>query len=1190
MRKNIFKLTASLIAAVMCISNLPTLTFAANTLNSYNFNNDTNGSTPAYIEGNAVVSSKWLDATEGKTAAFSMPQGAQRTRFIAKVNTEDTFLLTLFDGTDYEEIRVTPKSTDSAMLYVVVDDGHINVVYANELIEQRKSHILTTITKVQIKNARIDNVTIGDTDISAMPVNLHMYLDGENIKLGYIAFNPDKGTFPAISATWRTVNENGQSTYYNVGESVSIPEAEYIKCSVTYDNSSVDLPAKKVSDLDVLIFDYPVTTTYNSSAGAQSGITFKKYTTGTNWTSLPAQTDWSEYDELVIRARSKNATDRVYQANIHSINPSNVTSYFFTFFIADWGKDTYKDVILPIGKESSLDSASTASTWSNVTTFDLGTDLSTQQREEGTLTATERDTRIDYQSVFLRKKDILSEYSDKEYILNAQKRYKNTTDYAQSIIQKGHPRIFLTPEKIEELKKDVVSNDYLKKIYTLLQKTVTESIKKPVTQGDSGRAPEIAKAALIYNLSPDESIKEWIEDSVDALIASERNEWNYNSISFLQVGDTMRAMALVYDWMYNHWDADRNLKMRNAIMHYGIEPTIRTLRAGKRWAGAGQGNWNQSILSGIGMGILSICDDEDYSELTNEILERVVKSLFYGQRDFDENGAHAEGVAYWHYAMDTFIPFEAALSQICGTNSGLLDDPKMAITGYFPVMMTGPQGIFSFADSIYPGNVRSAAYYRLSEYFDNPVFGAYQYKLSNTKTEKGDDDLLSLLFYNKAGYDNNEGTHMFQFFPGPTESFALKPEGNTYLAFKGGQNGISHSQLDIGTFVYDDQNVRWICDLGRDTYDNYNNKTQYYRNRAEGNNCIVINPDGGIDQVKNAKADVTEYKVGKDAAYALIDMSAAYSNKAKSVKRAFMMTDNFETLVIQDEITAEGALSKVYSFMHTSQNIELSDDGKSAVLTCSDGREAKVYVTLLSNCGAKLSIMEPTLLSGQLPQGQFGNGAYKKLAVKAENALNPTFTVVISRSQTHSYNSIIPVNQWGSNFDFGETMKIKASESVLSILPKTVSGCTLTTQYLDGSAADGVTYSLAENYQGISINGNEIIVSDNADAVNMKVNVQKGSDTASLTIPMKKDYTLLDGDVYVQGGAPLTEGEHTVTTFYEDSTLSENGNVYIAHFRGEQLVKVGIDTLASNFIKGDKVRIFIWKENLSPIIEDKTVN
>lgn len=1191
MRKNICKLTGALIAAVMCISSLPTLTYAADTLNSYNFNDDTNGQTPAYIEGDAVISSKWLDATEEKTAAFTMPQGAQRTRFIAKVKAEDTFLLTLYDGADYEEIRVTPKSTDSAMLYAIVDDGHINVVFENELIENRKSHIITTLTKVQIKNVRIDNVDIGDTDISAMPVNLHMYIDKENIKLGYIAFNPDKDTFPAISATWSTaMDENGQSTYYNAGESVLIPEADYIKCSIAYDNSTVSLPAKKVSDLDVLIFDYPgVSTGYNSTTNKQGGITLKN-TSGSSWVPEPAQPDWSEYDELVIRAVSKNATDRVYQANIYSKNPSNATSYFFTFFIADWGKSTYKDVILPIGGESSLDAASSIATWSQVTAVDLVTSLSTQQYEEELLNDTEKNTSIEYKGVFLRKKDALSEYSDKEYILNAQKRYTDTPDYAQSIIEKGHPRIFLTPDKLTQLKKDVVSDNYLKKIYTLLQNTVKESMKKAVTQGENGRAAEIAQAALIYNLSPDEELKKWIEDSTDALIASERNEWNYDSNSFLQVGDTMRAMALVYDWMYSHWDDERNLKMRNAIMHYGIEPTIRTLRAGKRWAGAGQGNWNQAILSGIGTGILSICDDESYSELTNEILERVIHSLFYGQRDFDENGAYAEGVAYWHYAMDTFIPFEAALSSICGTNSGLLSAEKMAKTGYFPVMLTGAQGIFSFADSFYPSNIRSAAFYRLSEYFDNPVFGAYQYRLSNAKTDKGDDDLLSLLFYDKAGYDDSEGTHMFQFYPGLTECFALKPGWGTYLGFKGGQNGISHSQLDIGTFVYDDQNVRWICDLGRDTYDDYNNKTKYYRNRAEGNNCIVINPDGQIDQIKDAKADVTEYKVGKDAAYAVTDMSAAYANKAKSVKRGFMMTDNYETLIIQDEITAEGTLETVYSFMHTHQNIELSDDGESAVLTCSDGRVAKVYVTLLSNCGAKLQIMEPELLSGEFPQGQFGNEAYKKLAVKAQSVENPTFTVVISRSQTPSYNSIIPVNKWGSNFDFGETMKIKASESVLSIFPETVSGCTLATQYLDGSVADGITYSLAENYQGISINGNEILVSDNADAVNMTVNVQKGSDRATLTIPMKKDYTLLDGDVYVQGSTPLTEGEHTVSTFYEDSTLSENGNVYIAHFRGKQLLKVGIDTLASTFIKGDKVRIFIWKEDLIPIIEEKTVN
>ncbi|MBQ2889034.1 MAG: hypothetical protein IJE41_01125, partial [Clostridia bacterium] len=268
MRKKIYKLTAVLLSAVMCISGMPTVTFAADTLSSYNFNDDTNGQTPAYIEGDAIVSSKWLDATEGKTGAFSMPNDAQKTRFIAKVKAEDTFILTLYDGADYEEIRVTPKSTDSAMLYVVVDDSHINVVYANELIENRKSHIITTLTKVQIKNARIDNVSIGDTAISAMPVNLHMYLYNDSINIGYIPFAPDGGSVGEIYVSWYTDDGSGELTDYGAGERKEIPDSEYIGCAVLYGKTLVGVPKKKVSDLDVLIFDHPVAT-------GNSGITLK---------------------------------------------------------------------------------------------------------------------------------------------------------------------------------------------------------------------------------------------------------------------------------------------------------------------------------------------------------------------------------------------------------------------------------------------------------------------------------------------------------------------------------------------------------------------------------------------------------------------------------------------------------------------------------------------------------------------------------------------------------------------------------------------------------------------------------------------------------------------------------------------------------------------------------------------------
>ncbi len=1047
MRLKIKKLFAAILALIILTSNFSVNSFAENKLDYFNFNSENKGEIPYYIDGNAYITELGeLDASEGKSAVFTAPSNAENVRFTARVMSADTFILKLYDGDNFESVRITPDNENMAQLIAVADKGNLSVVYGNEQIECRSSSAISKITKAEIVNGIIDDASIGGQSFSAIPVNVHMYIDGENVKLGYIPFAPDGGSVDreAISVSWYVSHSaDGPSTAYGTGMSVPKPEDNtYLSCSAAYGDLEISLAPHKTADLDRLVFETNIDIATGFNGSEQVGVTFKN---GENQTVAPRVTDWTDYDELILRARSDNATGRVYQTVINSAN-----GYFFTYFTADWAGSRYKDLVLNIGDESSLDVGGKPS-WNDIKNVALSTSLTTRQAESGSLTKNEKDTYIYYKQAFIRKSKAKDKFSAKEFIPNANKT-GNEYDFAESIISKNHPKIFLTDEKINSLKADIENDDYLKKSYELLQNDVRKAVIGGTLNWDEGDdgAIELAKAAMLYNLSPSDELKEWIDGSAAALVSSERTEWNHNNGSFLWVGETTRYMALVYDWMYNHWTEAQRLAVRNGIMRCGILPVLPTLRAEARWAGAGYGNWNQAVLSGAGMGMLAICDSGNYAELTNEILTRVTNSLGYGLRDFDENGAHTEGVAYWHYAMDTFIPFEAALSYICGTDAGLMDSEKMEKTGYFPIMMMGKQNFFTFADAYYPSNIRTAAFFRLSERYNNPLFAAFQYNQSDLA---GGGDFLSMLLYNgETDGAYHDYLPSYRYYPGLTESFAVnggKDVGDAYLAFKGGQNGISHSQLDIGTFVYDSQNVRWICDLGRDSYNDYGNKTKYYRNRAEGNNCIVINPDTGADQNLTAKGSITAYEIGSKGAYGIIDMSAAYED-AKKVERGFMMCDNYKTLVIQDEIASDSTLSEVYSFFHTEQSVELGADGTSAVITPKDGRDRRVYVKLLSSCNATLSVMDVTLLKTQAAADQFSNSAYKKLAVKAENAKELTFTLIISDIQTPSINSIIPLKDWGASIKFGRIIKIdgKAYDGVSRL---SEGRHTITSQYADNT-------------------------------------------------------------------------------------------------------------------------------------------
>ena len=130
-----------------------------------------------------------------------------------------------------------------------------------------------------------------------------------------------------------------------------------------------------------------------------------------------------------------------------------------------------------MGNESSINSTGNVA-WTNVTGAALGTNLSTYQKESGTLTMEEKESGLSFNKVFLRKNKVLNTYSNKEYIINAQKRNTNGLDYAESLINTPHPRMLLTTDKLESLKSDIVTDEYLKKNYNNIKQLNLQQIDK----------------------------------------------------------------------------------------------------------------------------------------------------------------------------------------------------------------------------------------------------------------------------------------------------------------------------------------------------------------------------------------------------------------------------------------------------------------------------------------------------------------------------------------------------------------------------------------------------------------------------------------------------------------------------------------------------------------------------------------
>lgn len=94
-----------------------------------------------------------------------------------------------------------------------------------------------------------------------------------------------------------------------------------------------------------------------------------------------------------------------------------------------------------------------------------------------------------------------------------------------------------------------------------------------------------------------------------------------------------------------------------------------------------------------------------------------------------------------------------------------------------------------------------------------------------------------------------------------------------------------------------------------------------------------------------------------------------------SVKRGLKMIKDKKCVVIQDEVSLS-APGEIYWFAHTNGQIEVANDGRSAVVTV--GSE-KMWVGIISDDG-KFTVMNAELLPTSLAvSNQTDNSQYRKL-------------------------------------------------------------------------------------------------------------------------------------------------------------------------------------------------------------------
>jgi hypothetical protein len=243
--------------------------------------------------------------------------------------------------------------------------------------------------------------------------------------------------------------------------------------------------------------------------------------------------------------------------------------------------------------------------------------------------------------------------------------------------------------------------------------------------------------------------------------------------------------------------------------------------------------------------------------------------------------------------------------------------------------------------------------------------------------------------------------------------------GAIFAGLLGGDNDDGHGHIDAGQWIYYNKGIPFIEDMGADGYNTYNyfSNNHMYKTTVEGHSVMMLTsaqdkvPAG---QLRTSVSPVIATGDNEFGAFAVVDTSPAYGGSAymTSCERGMMITNDRNTVIIQDEVTPYGNHSMVWLAHYSTEyitNVEITGNGRIAYLTSkknAQGENVVLRLAIVSSMpnigfetgGAYDFLLDATMrpgdseAMGKQPENDRSN--WHKLMIKFENRININVAVV----------------------------------------------------------------------------------------------------------------------------------------------------------------------------------------------------
>ena len=399
----------------------------------------------------------------------------------------------------------------------------------------------------------------------------------------------------------------------------------------------------------------------------------------------------------------------------------------------------------------------------------------------------------------------------------------------------------------------------------------------------------------------------------EMLKAASFSDWNPSH--FLDVAEMTAALAIGYDWLYPKLSETSRRTIRTAILEKGLKPSF-----GKEHDAIlnAPTNWNQVCHCGMAYGALAVAETEP--DLARRTIERAVEKVRIPMRHYAPDGAYPEGYAYWEYGTSFNVLLISAMENAFGTDFGLCDAPGFLESGKFMLHMVTPQlRSFCYSDCSTDAGLLPALFWFYRKTGDASILCNQGWLLqADSRKNHLQDRLLPLLFVWGQGASLDKPTvpeTLYWKGGGDNPVFLMRSGWNDpdalYVGVKMGTPGASHAHMDVGSFIFEADGVRWAIDMGGEDYDRLEKRGVDLWNGAQGSqrwevfrynnkahNTLTFNDK---PQSIKGKVQIKDWRDSTRLRYVAMELTPVYEGQVRYAERAVAMVDD-SYAVIEDRV------------------------------------------------------------------------------------------------------------------------------------------------------------------------------------------------------------------------------------------------------------------------------------------------